>query len=167
MTLEKELEHWDGKAADDLARIYTRHHSTDTFMDDVIQLTCSGKQTSGATWLLKHHLESGGTLPQQAIQKIIQALSQLEDWQARLHILQCLPDMPITAENLKLVELFIRKGLSDNNKFVRAWSYNGFYLLAQQYPQFQAEASALFEMALKDEPASVKARVRNILKKGF
>ncbi|VAW30036.1 hypothetical protein MNBD_CHLOROFLEXI01-2929, partial [hydrothermal vent metagenome] len=32
---------------------------------------------------------------------------------------------------------------------------------------YQDEAKQLFEIALKDEAASVKARVRNILKKGF
>ncbi len=61
----------------------------------------------------------------------------------------------------------MRKCLEDDNKFVRAWAYNGFYELAKQYPEYRTEAGQLFEMALRDEAASVKARVRNVMKQGF
>ena len=53
---------------------------------------------------------------------------------------------------------------SRQEKFVRAWAYNGFYLLAVQHGEYEAEARQLLTMALRDEPASVKARVRNVLK---
>jgi hypothetical protein len=61
--------------------------------------------------------------------------------------------------------LFLRTCLADENKFVRAWAYNGFYLLSQQYPEYQQETEQFFAMAMRDEAASVKARIRNILKK--
>jgi len=62
------------------------------------------------------------------------------------------------------VEIFLRVCLLDNNKFVRAWAYKGFYELAVQYPK---ETRQFFEMAMRDEAPSVKSRIRNIMKKGF
>ncbi len=84
-----------------------------------------------------------------------------------MHALQCLPFLTIDQSEKKLVETFLRITLSGQNKFVRAWSYNGFYELARQYPEYQAETKILFEMAMNDEAASVKARVRNLIRKGF
>ena len=65
------------------------------------------------------------------------------------------------------MEIYERHGLTDQNKFVRAWSYNGLYELATSFPSLRKEAERFFDMALADEAASVKARVRNIMKKGF
>jgi hypothetical protein len=75
--------------------------------------------------------------------------------------------MPIGDADRIEVETFLRQTLNDSNKFVRAWSYNGFYQLARHFPQYREEAEAIFEMALRDEAASVKARVRNIIRAGF
>lgn len=63
--------------------------------------------------------------------------------------------------------MFLRNCLISDNKFVRAWAYNGFYELALQYPAYKTEVKKFLDMAMKDEAASVKARVRNILKRGF
>ena len=63
--------------------------------------------------------------------------------------------------------MFLRNCLVDNNKFVRAWAYNGFYELAVQYPEYEKETKQFFEMAMRDEAPSVKSRIRNIMKKGF
>ncbi|MEW8322573.1 MAG: hypothetical protein AB2606_07985 [Candidatus Thiodiazotropha taylori] len=65
------------------------------------------------------------------------------------------------------VSAFLRECLTSSNKFVRAWSYNGFYELAIQHPQYQQETKVFFEMAMRDKAPSVKARIRNIMKRGF
>jgi len=50
------------------------------------------------------------------------------------------------------------------NKFVRSWAYNGFYGLSRQYPEYIQETKQFFEVAMKDEAPSVKARIRNVTK---
>jgi hypothetical protein len=75
--------------------------------------------------------------------------------------------MPISKNEIKTVEAFLRVSLTDSNKFIRAWAYNGFYEMAIQYPEYKNETKQFFEMAMRDEAASVKARIRNIIKKDF
>ena len=67
----------------------------------------------------------------------------------------------------KNVETFLRECLVNDTKFVRAWAYSGLYELAFQYPEYKEEAKQLFEMAMRDEPASVKSRIRKVMKEGF
>lgn len=81
--------------------------------------------------------------------------------------LQSVEYLPIAADDGKLFEQFLRIAITDNNKFVRAWAYNGFYLLAKQYDEYRVEVEQFFNMAMNDEVPSVKALIRNILKTGF
>ena len=83
------------------------------------------------------------------------------------HILQCLPYLAIPKKDKDKVQRFLRKCLVEDNKFLRAWAYNGFYELAVQYPEHVEETKQFFEMAMRDEAPSVKARIRNMMKKGF
>ncbi|WP_448250543.1 hypothetical protein [Thalassotalea agariperforans] len=75
--------------------------------------------------------------------------------------------MPITDAYSRSVYNFLIITLTDQNKFVRAWTYNGLYELSKQHPEYIKEAKQFFEMAMRDEAPSVKARIRNIMKKGF
>lgn len=167
MGIKQEIINWDGKSSHDITAIYDLYSKQDLFSSKLIEFTQQPELQKGATWLLKHHLECGWKIPTKEITKIYKLLPNLEHWEAKLHILQCIPYMPINKTSNKHVELFLRKCLLDNNKFVRAWAYNGFYLLSVQHPTYQQETQQLFELAMKDEAASVKARIRNIMKKGF
>ena len=73
--------------------------------------------------------------------------------------------MTIAENQTEKLYYHLRHCLSDTNKFVRAWSYNGLAELAKQYPQYRGEVKQLFELAQNDdsEAASVKARIRNIV----
>ncbi len=75
--------------------------------------------------------------------------------------------MEITNTEKKELEFFLRKCLTDENKFVRAWAYNGFYELSMPHSDYIAQTKQFLEMAMRDEAPSVKARIRNIMKKGF
>ena len=114
---------------------------------------------------MKHHFENDHKLGLRDTRKLLNLLPKLEHWEARLHILQCMPYLPITKPEKKQVALFLRCCLTDHNKFVRAWAYSGFYELSIQYPEFRKEAMQFFDMAEKDEAPSVKARIRNVMKK--
>lgn len=167
MGVNQEIAEWNGKSADDIGAIYKQYYGNPDFADTVLNLIKDADLQKGATWLLKKWLESGNQLKNELIKEVYGSLQSLKDWESKLHILQSIPFMPIGKNEREKVEAFLRVTLTDRNKFVRAWTYNGFYELTVQYPEYTHEVKRLFEMALKDEAASVKAKIRNIMKKGF
>ncbi len=167
MRLKQEIEAWDGKSADDIQDIYNRYSQGSTFVSEIIRLAKEQPLQRGATWLLKRHLENTECLELRAIKNVYQLLPTLEHWETKLHVLQCIQYMPIPRTHKTKVETFLRECLVDNTKFVRAWAYNGFYKLAVQYPEYQEETKHLFVMAMKNEAASIKARIRKVMERGF
>lgn len=167
MTLEKEIVSWDGKSPSDIDAIYTRHSNDDSFVSKIIEFSRQVDLQKGATWLLKRHLEDGQKSEANEVALLFNLLPKLEHWETKLHVLQCLPYMRIGKTEKNNVDEFLRKCLVDDNKFVRAWAYNGFYEISLQYPEYREETKQIFEMAMRDEAPSVKARIRNIVKKGF
>lgn len=165
--IEQEISAWDGKSTEDINAVYCRNCNEDSFTRQIVEFSSVESLQLGATWLLKRHLENGRDLTEKETTLIFRAMPMLENWEAKLHLLQCLPYLAILKNEKYLVERFLRECLMDANKFVRAWSYSGFYEISVQYPEYQKEAAQLFEMAMKDESASVKARIRNVVKKGL
>lgn len=166
-SIDQEIADWDGKSAEIINAIYERYSNSPNFIHKIIKLIKKNDQQKGATWLLKKWLESKNQLNSNSIKNTYNSLELLAHWESKLHILQCIPFMPIGKNEREKVERFLRENLTDSNKFVRAWSYNGFYELALQYPEYTSEVQQFFKTALKDEAASVKARIRNIAKQGF
>lgn len=164
MRIQQEIANWDGTSVEVLQAIYDCHGLEAEFGTALVPLLKEPKLERGASWLLKQHLEAGGVLAAADVKRVFQSLPDLIEWETQLHLLQSLPYLTIGKRDVKQVEVFLRRCLASENKFVRAWAYNGFYELSLQHPQFQAEADQLLEQALEDEAASVKARVRNILK---
>lgn len=164
MNIQREITNWDGKSVDDLQAVYDRHSQDAGFGAELVRLLESPVSQSGASWLLKRYLELGNVLKVAEVRAVFQTLSHLEDWQAKLHLLQCLAYLTVGKRDVTLVEPFLRGCLENKNKFVRAWAYNGFYELALQHPKCQTEVDQLLERGMQDEAASVKARIRNIRK---
>jgi hypothetical protein len=167
MDLKQAITHWNGKSARDIQEIYETYHCLENFPKSIVELYCLESHQRGATWLLKAWLSAGNSLVPKQRQIIYRALDELQHWESKLHILQCIPFMPIAESERESVEGFLRETLTDQNKMVRAWSYNGFYELSKQYSEYETETKLFFEMALRDEAPSVKARIRNIMKNGF
>lgn len=167
MSIEQEIAAWDGKSADEIREIYASYSAQPDFADTVIRLIHRVPAQRGATWLLKAWLESGNSLEKGQVREVYSLLPALEHWETKLHVLQCIPFMPIEAGVSENVDAFLRAAVTDSNKFVRAWSYNGFYELATQFPEYRAEVEERLASAMEDEAASVKARIRNIMKRGF
>ncbi|MCP3667721.1 MAG: hypothetical protein GY696_35390 [Gammaproteobacteria bacterium] len=165
MELEAEINGWDGKDARIISVIYKAHHNDTDFLAEILRLLKRDEHLQkGASWLLKQYLEKGGAIVQEDIDRIYQLLPDLERWESKLQLLQSIPHLPISEQSLISVESFLRYALSDENKFIRAWAYNGFYLLSCQYPKYRHEAEQIIDMAMEDEAPSVKARIRNIKK---
>jgi len=156
---------WDEKSKDDIQSVYNNHCDDKLFIDSVTHLIGDLSIQIGATWLLKQHLEKGHTVNSEQSIKILQKLPKLSSWQSQLHILQIFNQIQMDIPNKTNIEHFIRHNLTSDNKFVRAWSYNGFYELARNFPEYTEEMYAFFDMAMNDESASIKARIRQLLKK--
>lgn len=167
MTVEQDIARWDGKSADAIRQIYDRHASSSSFVPDILELMQQESLQNGATWLLKRHVENTGCPDPSAVAVIYAALPLLAHWETKLHILQVIPSLPIPEAHRPAVETFLRECLVSDAKFVRAWAYGGFYELAARHPQYQEEAGQIFEVAMGEEPASVRARVRKVMSKGF
>ena len=167
MNIEQEIKSWDGKSSSDIEVIYDRYGSNDDFVQHIIQYSGVVSTQKGATWLLKRYFESDQKIEASQAAQIFKLLLKLEHWETKLHFLQCIPYMEIANTGKQEIEFFLRKCLTDENKFIRAWAYNGFYELSLQHSEYVTETKQFLEMALRDEAPSVKARIRNILKKGF
>lgn len=168
MKLLYHVKHWDGKDIDFLNRTY-EHYSTDPgFHKDLIDsLLLTHRHQSAASWLLRRSLQRGYKPDPHAVSAIYQALSRCSSWEAQLNLLQCMEILPVPVTMKSELEQFLRQALTHNNKFVRAWAYNGFYQLARQYPELRDEALEFMRMGQRDEPAAVKARIRNALKNPY
>ncbi|MEW8506998.1 MAG: hypothetical protein AB2598_09850 [Candidatus Thiodiazotropha sp.] len=167
MSIEQQIKEWDGKSVEIIRAVYKNYHNNPEFIDTILTLINEVSYQKGATWLLKRWLESGNQLKVGHIKSVYSTLHSLEDWESKLHVLQSISYMPIDKDEKASVEAFLRASMTDSNKFIRAWSYNGFHELSRQYPEYTEEVRRYFEMALRDEPASVKARIRNIMNKDF
>lgn len=164
MSIEQEIKSWDGKSSSDITAIYDRYGHSDDFVKKISQFFADIALQKAATWLLKHHFETDQEIKTTQVTKIVGFLPKLEHWESKLHVLQCLPFIEIVNTQKKEIEFFLRQCLTDENKFVRAWAYNGFYELSKQHAEYVTETKQFLEMALRDEAPSVKARIRNILK---
>lgn len=162
--LAVEIGEWDGKTVDHLQSVYGRFSGDADFASRLIALSREAPVQAGATWLLKHHLETGAGLPAKNTKQILGALDQLSHWEARLHLLQLLPLLKIAKGQGAKVARLLDECLADRRALLRAWAYNGFHELAVQHPDYRDRARALFETADQETAASVKARVRNIRK---
>ena len=167
MNIEKELAAWDNKSADEIKAIFVSHSGEPNFAEKLVSLITKESIQPGATWLLKALLESGTELTTDQIHYVYSSLSSLDHWESKLHVLQSIPYMPINAAQADDLHKFLRATIADPNKFVRAWAYNGLFHLASQHPEYIEEAKQFFDLAMIEEAASVKARVRKVMKKGF
>ncbi|WP_086930070.1 hypothetical protein [Agarilytica rhodophyticola] len=167
MNLSKEILMWDGKSADSITYIFKKYSKKSLFEKDLIDLISSEDTDKGASWLLKKWLESGNNLAEKDVKNLCGKLLELQNWETKLHILQSLPYLDFNKSECLTIYAFLKSSLTNSNKFVRAWTYNGFYELAARFPEYTEETKKYFDMAMKDEAASVKARIRKILKRGF
>lgn len=162
MGLETALNRWNGTCKTDLEAIYKEFYRQNDFASQLIPLLRQ-KQQLAASWLLKDYLQDGNKISDDLKLEFYRAIHLAKDWHTQLHFLQSLPFLrPVPDGKKSKLASFLRAGIIADNKFVRAWAYNGFYDLAQDYPEYQQEANQLIEMGKRDEPASVQARLKQL-----
>ena len=164
MTLLDEIASWDNKSATALQSAYERYRDEEDFLATVLEHLADVEKQRAATWLLKRHLEAGYSLSPEGSLAVLRVLSDQEHWESKLHILQCLPHLDIPEDESPGLEQFLESCLENENKFLRAWAYNGFNELPLRFPRYREEVNHMLARAGDSEAASVRARIRNILK---
>ena len=163
--LKDQLEGWDGIHMDYLTSIYNSFHEQSDFFDHLISLTSEQPQLQeGTTWLIKHHYDEKKELSKDQLDELLNSVAGLKHWAANLHVLQILPHIEIKSENYIIIDDFVRRSWNSDNKFVRAWSYQGLLELYKFQPSNKPELMALCEKAMINESASIKVKVRNLIK---
>lgn len=168
--LADQVEQWDSKDAVYIKRVYANHFEHQGFHESLISLFPSIEHQDGATWLFKHAIDEGDLVPEsidpQLITTMCASLDALNTWPAQLHVLQILSLVPIPESCTDPIETFARSCMTCKKTFVRAWSYSALYAATRNDHKKHAKTVTLLESTLKDDsaPASVKARIRNVLK---
>ena len=165
--LIQELQRFDGKQTapleDVAARLLSDEHAV-----ELLLAACESEEPkleTAASWVLKRLQEQGRTLSSPQSNRLLKLLPTLQAWEAKLHVLQMLPQVRVTKRLASTVFQAAVDFLdSEDNKFLRAWSYNALVVLADAHPQLRGQAGELVALAQQEEAASVRARIRNATK---
>ncbi|WP_420409422.1 hypothetical protein [Hoeflea sp.] len=165
MSIETDIRHWNGKSAQDIRTIYSRHHAGSRFTEDLVKLCADHDLETGATWLVKHHLEvSSATLDTVAAKRLVEIGNSFTFWEARLHLLQMLDRVELPPDSVEPLAQFVETCLEHRKTLVRAWSYHGLHHLARLDPSRQPGILATLHRAEETEhAASAKVRLRKAL----
>jgi hypothetical protein len=165
MSLKQELEGIDSESGS-LELFLGRHRSTKSFVNQLVLLIAPAepKLQIKATALMKRLAENETRFTRPQLAAIFDSLAEVTHWQAKLHLCQMLQHVEIPEGLGTKVVWFLERCVSEENKFLRAWAYNGFYELAKQRHEYYDYAIDQLERAQKEKSAAVKARLRNIAK---
>ncbi|MXX85471.1 MAG: hypothetical protein F4Y71_03345 [Acidobacteria bacterium] len=159
--LTADLGSWGGKSTAVLQSIYERHSADADFLPTILAHLVDVNLQRASTWLLKRHLELGNSLSAAECRSVLGSLAAQEDWESKLHLLQCLPWVSVADEDRERLETFLDACVQSDRSFVRAWAYNGFNELALRFPQYREAVDERLARASESEAASVRARIRN------
>jgi hypothetical protein len=162
--LKSKLKLWDGIHIEYLKELYEVNSSSLDFFENLVTI-CVNEQDlqKTTTWLIKHHYDNGQTLPESITERLLTTCKNVENWEAKLHLLQLLPHFNLTKKSIITTDHFTRECLIDNNKFVRAWAYNGLYELTKYIPELITELEFICQRAMQTESAAIKSKVRKII----
>jgi hypothetical protein len=166
MSFQLQAKNWDGKEVAALRVMYAACCEEEHFLSQAIDACYqSGNIQIAGAWMVKKHLDDGGFLDELEIERWIASFQNADVWVSFLLMLQALPHVPIPPQSRSLAEVFIRRSLEKENKFIRAAAYSSFFTLSRQYPDLINEADSLMEVGLKTEAPSVCAAIRKARRK--
>jgi len=120
--------------------------------------------SSGSTWLIKSHLEAGGSLSPSQVAKLLGQLDLIKEWDAQLHICQSVRLLTIAGAEVALLAIWLTPLMSNSRPFLRAWSLDAVCRLAAEHPLYDDLAQKALAAGLDDGAASVRARARRLQK---
>lgn len=155
------IRQWDGKSTLPLTQIYEADCNKPDFASMLVALLSEQGFQRGASWLLKHHVDTGHDINPADARTCYRSLDQLTYWDAQLHILQAMHAMPIGADQKHAVQDFLEQCVNSRRTLIRAWAYTGFVVLAGQFKEYRSRTHALLLRAKEQESAgSIKVRIR-------
>lgn len=165
MNIHLDLSRFDGRNLDELESLKAVREHSSQLLGELVEITGRGDKNMqiGATWLLRAYLGEGARLSRVQLGHLVGPLPTLSDGCARLHICQVMREIEVPEQYRDAFASFFRACSKSEDTFVRAWAPDGFWQLANQYQQYEAEARALIEKSLADSRPSVRARARRIL----
>ena len=166
LNLAEELGKFDGKHVASLQKLAAQILKHEGSVDEVLAIANSSdvNAQTAATWVLKQLQEKDAVFSSTQTEEVLLLLGSLTHWEAILHVLQMLDRFEIPSQNSQGLYRTLKHKLGDHHKLVRAWSYNGLFVLGEQHPRFRTEINGLLDDAKIDDAASVRARARNICK---
>jgi len=158
------LQAFDGKAISLLSETAAEFGMGPQVIDLLIALSPDpdSNVATGATWLLKAHLDQNNTFSQAQTTALIAAAPKIQPWQAQLHICQMISRLDSSAQDTAQLADWLSPLLSHSRPFLRAWSLDALLGLASRAPSLVTMAQQAHRYALEDEAASVRARARNL-----
>ncbi len=146
----------------ELELLYSVHNKSDTFVTDILYQLKRAQTEKQASWLLKKYFGTQENISHQLNDEVLQAMLIVQHWEAQLHLLQTLPYLTIPKSTAPIIKKHLLSLTENNNKFIRAWAYNGLHVLQSQYPQYRYDIMPRLKKALLDESPSVQARIRQL-----
>lgn len=159
------LLNWDKKHKDYLIKFYLNEVESQDFINDLIEWSYSNHQIlTATTWLIKHHIDNKNQLNNEQKNRILKFLDLTNEWDAKLHIYQILPKIKIDDNNAKYLEAIIYKDLNSDNKFLKAAAFEAYFEIVKILKDLENEFISICQNSLEKESASVKVKIRRILK---
>ena len=157
---------FDGKAISFLSETDVKFREQADYLQTLVTLARDQEAdiATGATWLIKNHLETGGALDADLVSPLFKALDEATSWGAILHILQSVQYVDLDQITDPHAFDQVHQHISHSRPFIRAWAVDAACRLAARFNDRQAEARQVLDAALQDEAASVRARARKISK---
>ena len=155
---------FDGKAITILGEIEARCGMHSDYLDQLVVLAGdpASSISSGATWLLKSHLEKQGELSGAQTESLVLNVGAVKDWSAQLHLCQSVRFLEVTDALAEPLVTWLDPLLAHQRPFLRAWSLDALCDVAKHHTRFMTKAQHALKAAHADPAASVKARARNI-----
>lgn len=132
---------------------------------DVLVAALADREASvPASWLLLSLMRDGGALTRAQAAALVRLLPRVRANDARLHLCQSVAHLEVPKRSAEPLARFLRNAATDEHKFLRAWAVDGLYRLAQMHSEYRRESRDLLDRASRDPAASVRARVRRIVR---
>lgn len=160
------FEQFDGKSTQAFRKVADRDPSESDWAE-VVRLAGDPDPRCqiGATWVVKHWLDSGCPLPEPVGRELLTLVGYFDAPTATLHVLQVFDRLPIEAVDSELIIGRLEALSEADHTFVRAWAFSAMVVLANRYEGLRESVLDRIELARTEDSASVRARLRQMSKK--
>lgn len=162
--LRAAFDEYDGKATTILGEARAAFGGEPDFLDTLIDLAAdeTWEVSSGATWLLRQHLEEGGQFTAAQTAQLVIAMTGLAHWSALLHFCQSVRQLELDGGQAQEIADWLALLHDHKRPFVRAWALDAVVSLGRRFEALRPIARGALAKAGSDTAASVRARARNL-----